>query len=261
MTTKAKHIMINCEYTEVVPLDDLYSIQADLKKISKRDARALRSAIVRNGLCFPVYCWKAEAGRYYIIDGVHRVQACRELVNDEGYTLDGVPVLLIPCKDMRDAKRKLLYASSRYAKVDKQGFIDYLAGAGLNAAELAEQLSSVDFGFAELLFDDEVLRNAAVAQTPGRKRTVHHRSEHNDIVSSDDLGYVVYQLVFDDEKQVKHFWDCLIRVRALRDKSRDYRDVLLDSVEQLAQQLQQATISELDGATATGKKRRKHEAQ
>jgi DNA modification methylase len=143
-------IPVTCEGAGRVPLDELIEFQGDIKTLSPANAEKLRARILRNGINAPVFVWRTEAGKHYILDGHQRCAVLRQL-REEGYTFDDIPVAYIDAKSKKDAKQKLLGITSQYGEFELDALIEFTADITVDFGEL----SLVDGKPIEFVIDDE----------------------------------------------------------------------------------------------------------
>ena len=86
----------------------------------------LKHGIKKDGIVAPFLVWKN-----LILDGHQRFVAL-SLLAKEGIKIPELPVVEIKATSVKDAKKKLLYASSRYAKATREGMFDFLDGLDLD---------------------------------------------------------------------------------------------------------------------------------
>ena len=216
--TKNKQIHIDCNYQELIDLDKLFSIQENLK--DAHDLARLKTAIIRNGIKFPVFVWYDKKGKMYkLIDGVHRVLACKEL-RAEGYQINQFPVVFIECATHEEAKELVLRASANYTSSTKDRFKKYIDETDLDLLDLTEELSHKDFSFLNDLLvepdDLEQLKIKGVRNGSGRKVKV----------DGGDLEFTIFQLVFENMAETSRFWKLMTRFRNYKYKNEDYKDIL-----------------------------------
>lgn len=128
-----QEIGVSCRTELALPLDELHAIQGDLKTMSPENRNKLRNLIIKNGINFPVHVWKEVRDRgesdsavvWWIIDGHGRVEELRSMRAD-GFLIPEIPCVEIFAKDMRDAKEKVLAASSCFQRIDPDGLHNFL---------------------------------------------------------------------------------------------------------------------------------------
>lgn len=214
-----KVIKIKCEYDKLILLEDLFSIQENLKV--KHDIKRLKESIVNNGFIFPIYVWlDFSDNRYKLIDGYHRKLACQELVK-EGNAIFSLPAILIECKTHKEAKEYVLWATARYSGTTKDKFKDFTEEAGLDMAELSDELSHKDFSFLnDLLIEPEDLEEVKP------KETIKEVGSRKPKISIDDIEYTIFQIVFESKEQLAKFWTLMSRIKSYEYKLEDYKDIL-----------------------------------
>jgi DNA modification methylase len=78
----------------------------------------------------------------------------------DGYLIPDIPVVYIQCKDIKEAKQKLLRLNSQYGKMTKESVLEFAEDIDLNFDEIALPDSVIDFTDAtepqETEGDDEV---------------------------------------------------------------------------------------------------------
>src|SRR5271157_3239553 len=137
---KHKAIRVTCSAKDFLDMDDIESLQGELKSISKESMAKLKNSIKRYGFSFPIFIWKNK-DKYYSIDGVHRCKALKELSEIDGYEIpEQVPVVHIQAKDRKQAKELLLAASSQYAAINK----DYLMQEFITDLNLESLKSTIE---------------------------------------------------------------------------------------------------------------------
>lgn len=111
----------------------------------------LKKALVSNGYMMPLYYCTIK-DKEYILDGHHRQQAMIELTDSGEAIPDVLPAIKVYAKDKAEAKKLLILCSSRYAKINKSGFLDFFK------AEL-EQMQDV-VSIPDLTIDQDIVSSA-----------------------------------------------------------------------------------------------------
>jgi hypothetical protein len=118
-----KEIKINCKGTAEVDIKELQNFQGNLKELKKPEFDKLKNSILEYGFRFPVFTWNNN-----LIDGNTRIFVINKLIKD-GYILnEKIPIIEIPAKDEKEAKKLLLLFNSRYAKMDMEGLSEFSQG-------------------------------------------------------------------------------------------------------------------------------------
>jgi len=121
-----KTVVNKCQNVKYLSLDSITPLVEDFRKINKTNSNKLREAFKHEGFLFPLYVWK-NGKATFIIDGVNRWKALKDLVAD-GWEVKQVPVVFVEAKNRREAKKRVAYASSRYAVVNPDAFKRFLGG-------------------------------------------------------------------------------------------------------------------------------------
>lgn len=123
---KEKKIQIKCTGSHFVELKDLTPFQGDLKTITDENLDKLKRSILKEGFCTPIYIWKSNK-KNYIIDAHQREKALNSL-QEEGYSIPKLPVVIIEAKTKTEIKRKLLQISSQYGDFNKDELVSFIDG-------------------------------------------------------------------------------------------------------------------------------------
>lgn len=209
-------LQIKCEYADLVDIDDLIDIQGDLKK--PKDLHKLKAGIAKHGFLNPVIATETKNG-VKIVDGKHRVKALRDLLN-EGYELQGVPVIWAQAAREKDVNKNLLIASSACGKISEKGF--YEMAKDLELDELKQELSEIDFG--------SIFKEVSQSAKKVAKETEEAATEatSNEALATDDVGYMVYSIVFEKRSEFNEFWKHMEKAKKAIDSSKDYQDIMID---------------------------------
>lgn len=124
------------DYRTVSPL------QGDLKDLSEKNADKLKRVLQKRGFTTPLFLWQDEkAGLHYLVDGHqrHRIMMQHDM-NDHGNYK--VPYVLIPAKDIKEAKEQLLEITSQYGHMTVDGLDEY--AADLDLSELDVSFEGID---------------------------------------------------------------------------------------------------------------------
>lgn len=110
----------------------------DLKDESRQNVDKLKLAILESGFSFPFFVW----GKY-VIDGTARKRALQALER-EGYSIPDLPVVALRAKDLKDARRLVLQASSQYGRISQDSFKHFLSSMDIELEELDVELPEID---------------------------------------------------------------------------------------------------------------------
>ncbi len=140
-----KIIKVTCEAADTAPVDELQHFQGNLKTLRKEEAELIRASIVEHGFSFPVFVWKSPKGAKKLIDGHQRAFVLKEMVREGWQMSGGVPVAWIHAASEKEAKKKVMLAAGRYAKIDQEGMYEFIEEAGIDFDELMKTIDLPDF--------------------------------------------------------------------------------------------------------------------
>lgn len=148
-------VRITCKAHTTAPHTDLEPYQGTLKDLSTTNYAKLKSSIIREGFCAPIFAWHRK-GKLYTLDGHQRVRTLTKMA-EEGYTIPEVPVDYIEAKSVQEAKRKILALTSQYGEITGDGLYAFMHEAKLNLQDLdAFRFPEIDLGdFAAEYFEEE----------------------------------------------------------------------------------------------------------
>ncbi len=128
--------VLNCP---TVSWADVQNFEANrLKAAEKRNTEKLKTSILREGFCFPIFVWQPEGGHTpYIIDGAGRMEALRQL-QKAGHTIGDIPVAYISAESKEAAKKLVTLASSQFGLVSSDSFADFVQDIGGMAAVMPD---------------------------------------------------------------------------------------------------------------------------
>lgn len=133
MAAKAQRVIeVTCKGATTVPIESLEGFQGNLKTLEERRYEKLKTAILRFGFSFPMQLWKSR-GKSYIIDGHQRLFVVKKLIA-EGWKLNGgkrLPADWIQAKNKKEARAKVLLASSEYGTFDEESVYGFMHEPGM----------------------------------------------------------------------------------------------------------------------------------
>lgn len=152
MMATTKSVRITCDTKLRIPYSELHGIQGVLKSMTKENFSKLRRWILEDGFNFAIHVWKEETTKvkkkpvvkWWIIDGHGRREIVRYLVEEEGYLCDALPCVEIEASSYKQAKRKVLNASSSFNTMTNDGLYSFMTDAELGLDEME------DFVLAEI---------------------------------------------------------------------------------------------------------------
>ena len=141
-----KTILIRCDYTELLTVEQLEEFQGDLKKHTPQERRKLKDEIKQLGWTAPLYLWfdttKGEKTAK-ILDGHQRLGASTELV-EEGWVIkdaegkEGIPVIYIKADTEQEAADILLGYNTSFAKITTDGLVAFAQQFNLDLEKLQQ---------------------------------------------------------------------------------------------------------------------------
>ena len=150
-----KSIRVTCQGAATLPLEKLSPLQGDLKVLPEANHALLRESILRHGITFPFFVWRApkkkggKCGSHFIIDAHQRDKVLQRLAED-GYAIPEVPVVWIDALDEQEAKEKILLCNSNYGEMTEAGLGAFLMASMLDVPTLQSE-TVLPFDLAALL--------------------------------------------------------------------------------------------------------------
>ncbi len=157
----AKMIKISCDTGTQVSYKALLDFQGDLKELSEENFNKLSAEITKTGFAFAPHAWKnPDDKKWYLLDGHQRVKTIARLV-EQGYNIDKLPIVSVQAKSFKEAKRRVLQASSQYGEMTNQGLYNFMLKNDITFDEIVGsfELPTIDLSNLNSLFvppnDDE----------------------------------------------------------------------------------------------------------
>lgn len=163
-----KSLRVTCDTKLLLPLDQLYELQGDLKEMTKERYEKFRRLVEKKGIWFAMHVWKevvqvhskSEAKRvaalkkktaegstvvkWWIVDGHGRRRLFSRL-RKEGYSIPPLPCVEIQASSMKEAKEAVLAASSSFQRVTGQGLYEFIEAGGFEPAVLDDyEVADID---------------------------------------------------------------------------------------------------------------------
>ena len=138
-----KTISIKCDCKDFLKLEDMTVMQGNLKERNDIDYEKIKKSILTYSFSFPFFIWK-DGKTNYLIDGTGR-HSCLLRMQEEGYIIPDLPVVYVECKDLSDAKQKLLRLNSQYGKMSRESVLEFCSDMEINFDELALPDTTIDF--------------------------------------------------------------------------------------------------------------------
>ncbi|WP_051210776.1 DNA methyltransferase [Runella zeae] len=124
----------------VINSNDVKPLQGNLKDLSKKEYKKLKSSIQKKGFFVPLYVWFDEGtDNAYTLDGHQRLRVIQK-ESPKGVNL---PFVRIEASNVNDAKERLLLIDSKYGEVTKEGFDEFTADL-LDFEEFTKELTTFD---------------------------------------------------------------------------------------------------------------------
>ena len=132
-----KTISIKCETQDVLELAEMTEFQGGLKERTDIDYDKIKLSIIKYGFSFPFFVWK-DKNKNWILDGHGRFVTLIKMQKD-GYLIPPLPVVYVECKDVADAKNKLLRLNSTYGKMSADSVIEFI-GDDIDIDEIKSEI-------------------------------------------------------------------------------------------------------------------------
>ena len=119
-------VKIACRPTADVSLDEVLDLQGNLKDLSEANYVKMRNSLVEYDFSFPLYIWIDPEGKKFIADGHQRTKVLKQM-RAEGIVMPQLfPAYEVLAKDKIEAKKKLLLLNSRYGKMTREGYDEFI---------------------------------------------------------------------------------------------------------------------------------------
>ena len=138
-----KTIEIKCETKDRLNIAEMTELQGALKQRTDIDYDKIKLSIIKYGFSFPFFVWN-DGKKNYILDGHGRFATLCKMQKD-GYEIPDLPVVYVECKDLADAKQKLLRLNSQYGHMTKESVLEFAEGLDINFGEIALPEGIIDF--------------------------------------------------------------------------------------------------------------------
>jgi len=129
---------------------ELEWFQSDsLKDLSEENLIKLKNSLMQNNFVQPFNVWIDKKKKVWILDGVHRAKAMKQL-ETEGVTIpEMLPANFVKCANKKEAAKLVLIYSSLYAKLNEIGLQEFLDINELFYSEIKDEicLSELDLDY------------------------------------------------------------------------------------------------------------------
>ena len=132
-------IRVTCKANSIIALDEISSLQGDLKTLTGENFDKLKNAILKHGISFPIFLWRNK-NKAWIIDGTQREKVLQKM-REEGYKIPPLPVDWIDAKDEKEAKEKILLATSQYGEMNNYTLAGFLEENDLSFPDLTNLIN------------------------------------------------------------------------------------------------------------------------
>lgn len=147
----SKEIKMSVKKMEWMSYKALKPFQGDLKSLTEANFEKLKKEILDSEFSAALHAWceeKKVKGKtvktYYTLDGHQR---CRVLgkMEEEGFKIPLVPVVIVDAPNYKAAKKKLLGMASQYGSMESQGLYEFVEESGLE-----KELLETNYNFPEV---------------------------------------------------------------------------------------------------------------
>jgi len=135
---RKKEVRVACRGADTAALENLVPFQGDLKYLSEENYGRLKEAILKYGFSFPFAVWK-NGGKLFLEDGHQREKVLRRM-KEEGFRIPRLPIDYIEAKNEKEAKEKILLATSQFGEMTNESLRDFLADSALDFGEMKNLL-------------------------------------------------------------------------------------------------------------------------
>ena len=165
-----KTISIACDTKDFLKLEDMTVMQGGLKIRDDSDYEKIKKSILKYKFSFPFFIYKDKKGKNLLVDGTGR-HDCLLKMQKEGYIIPELPVCYIQCRDLKEAKEKLLRLNSQFGRMTKESVLTFAEDIDLNFDEIALPDSVIDFS-----------DGAETAETTGEKKDINFNESYSVVV-------------------------------------------------------------------------------
>lgn len=148
-----QEIKVNCETKHYFNYKDLKIIQdgdTPLKELSSENYKKLKASVLEFGIISPIHVYRNTEGVLCCIDGTQRVKTF-EAMENEGYTIPRVPVVIIEASTEREARKMLLTLVSQYGKLTDEGLYEYVVKNEIDMQWMQDTISPPEVDFDKFI--------------------------------------------------------------------------------------------------------------
>src|SRR3990167_720714 len=132
-------VRVTCRGNSTISLDEISSLQGDLKSLSEENFEKLKRSILRYGISFPFFLWR-DKDNVRILDGTQRDKVLKQMRAD-GYQIPPLPADWIDAENETEAKEKILIISSQYGQMTGDSLNAFLAGSTIDLPSIESVLA------------------------------------------------------------------------------------------------------------------------
>ncbi len=148
-----KTIEINVKNPKLAKIEDLHPIQGDLKSLSKDNFEKLKKVLIEDGFNEPITTWvNPKTKKRMVLNGHQRLRVL-QLLKQDGYHIDGIPIVEIAASDEKRAVEICLTLSSQYGSVESDGLYALSEKWGIDFTFLEDKTRHVEIDLDK--FKDE----------------------------------------------------------------------------------------------------------
>lgn len=191
-----------------MPIDDLYSLQKDLKSLSDESYAKLKNEIITTGFAFVVHLWRDKNGKHWLVDGHQRWDALNRM-RQEGFKVPKVPTALVDAKNMNEARARVFQGISQYGKITEKGFQRFTEDGKFDVQSLDLRFDLPDFSipnFVESHFRSDPQKEEIEDQVPDtikvvkvRKGELYILGEHRLLCGDGTDGHDLQRLIGEED--------------------------------------------------------------
>jgi DNA modification methylase len=152
-----KAVQIACQGAATISIEKVEPFQGELKSLSAENYERLKKSILDLGFSFPLHIWRNK-GHHYCVDGHQRDRVLLKM-QEEGYSIPPIPVVWVEAKSEKEAKLKILAATSQYGTIETDGLYQFMAEANIAMPDLESAFSFPEIDFKQ--FSDEFFTDPA----------------------------------------------------------------------------------------------------
>lgn len=138
-----KQIKISCIGSANLSYTDLVPFQGDLKELSEKAYKQCKNSILKHGFSEPIATWETDEGIVYVLNGHQRLKTITRMAT-EGYVIPKLPVTFVDCKNIKEAKEKVLALTSAFGEMSQTSLIDFCQDAEIDFDEILENYRFAD---------------------------------------------------------------------------------------------------------------------